>query len=494
MYDAWAAYLRHGWRRWLLGRTRSGVECTREDLRPARTTSTPPARRRSATPSTALIFQRFRRSPGVARIRRDINPLMGALGHDPRERLPRTTPRVRPPALGNHIAQCYLDFGFADGANEADDYGNTAYEPVNPALEPELPGNPDIVDLNRWQPLALETFIDQAGNPAQSQPGIPEPRVGPGRVLRANRVRPGPLRPRRLHLLGCTTTPGCRRPSTARSPTATSGDSPCVAIWSSHLSPDDGVTIDISPASLGNVEEYPRNFEDYPDFFDTLQGGDPGAGYDVNPVTGEPYAPQVVPRGDYTRVLAEFWADGPDSETPPGHWFTILNEVNEHELLERRFRGMGEPLGHLEWDVKAYFALGGAMHDRRHHRLGHQGLVRLYPPHIAAIRAMTDRGQSSDSERASYHVDGIPLEDGYIELVKTGDELAGDNGRARGQDQAPRLAWPGPHRRPGNGRRRRRLDPRGALVALSAPDLRDAALRRIHLGCTRPTPAPRRRY
>ena len=49
---------------------------------------------------------------------------------------------------------------------------------------------------------------------------------------------------------------------------------------------------------------------------------------DLNPVTGQPYAPQIVPRGDYYRVLAEFWADGPASETPPGHWFTIANYVS----------------------------------------------------------------------------------------------------------------------------------------------------------------------
>ena len=55
---------------------------------------------------------------------------------------------------------------------------------------------------------------------------------------------------------------------------------------------------------------------------------------------------------------------------------------------------------------------------------------------------MTDRGQSSDSERASYHVDGIPLEDGYIELVKTGDELAGDNDEH--VDKIKLLAWRGP--------------------------------------------------
>ena len=47
----------------------------------------------------------------------------------------------------------------------------------------------------------------------------------------------------------------------------------------------------------------------------------------------------MVKRGDYTRGLAEFWADGPDSETPPGHWFTILNYVNDNPLLNKNFEG-----------------------------------------------------------------------------------------------------------------------------------------------------------
>ncbi|MDO6425018.1 hypothetical protein Q4521_21220, partial [Saccharophagus degradans] len=86
-------------------------------------------------------------------------------------------------------------------------------------------------------------------------------------------------------------------------------------------------------------------------------------GHSINPITKEPYKEQWVSKGDYTRVLAEFWADGPDSETPPGHWFTILNYVNDHPLNLKRFNGNGESLDNLEWDIKSYFILGGAMHD-----------------------------------------------------------------------------------------------------------------------------------
>jgi hypothetical protein len=70
-----------------------------------------------------------------------------------------------------------------------------------------------------------------------------------------------------------------------------------------------------------------------------------------------------VPRGDYARAVAEFWADGVDSETPPGQWFVIVNTIGEHPALIKRFEGRGPVLGSLEWDVKIYVALGGAMHD-----------------------------------------------------------------------------------------------------------------------------------
>src|SRR5439155_14447610 len=71
---------------------------------------------------------------------------------------------------------------------------------------------------------------------------------------------------------------------------------------SSELTPDDGATIDISPGAYGN----------------NPLGTNAGTGHPMNPLTGLPYAPQVVKRGDFGRVLAEFWADGPNSETPPG--------------------------------------------------------------------------------------------------------------------------------------------------------------------------------
>ena len=55
---------------------------------------------------------------------------------------------------------------------------------------------------------------------------------------------------------------------------------------------------------------------------------------------------------------------------------------------------------------------------------------------------MADRGQSSDANGTSYHMDGIPLEPGYIEVVATGDALAGDDEEHVGKIKF--LSWKGP--------------------------------------------------
>ena len=198
--------------------------------------------------------------------------------------------------------------------------------------------------------------------------------------------------------------------------------------------------MDIAPSGIGNIGGLPESVEDYPAFYD---GNPHGPGHRVNPATGKPYAPQIVPRGDYTRVLAEFWADGPDSETPPGHWFVILNAVNDHEKLVKRIGGEGPVLDPLEWDVKSYFALGGAMHDAAIAAWGIKGWYDYVRP-LSALRFMAQKGQSSDPALTSWSPDGIPLAEGAIELVDTGDPLAGTDGTHVGKIKL--RAWRGPGR------------------------------------------------
>ncbi len=437
MFDAWSAYTDEA-STYLLGSDVDGFACDLTaftmpaDLHPAREEAISHAVYR-------LIEYRFEYSPGVDDTMDLADALMLDLGFDT-SNMSLDYADGSPAALGNYIADCYIRFGLQDGANELNDYANISYLPVNPPVRPEEPGNPDIVDLDRWQPISLTLFIDQSGNPIAGEPEFLSPEWGqvvPFALSDADKityVRDG----FEYHVYF---DPGM--PPTYAGPLSAEykWGFMLVSIWSSHLDPTDGVMIDISPASLGNIQNYPANPGEYDQFYDLLNGGDASTGYDMNPITGAPYQPQIVPRGDYSRVLAEFWADGPDSETPPGHWFVILNEVMDHPQFARNFEGVGPELPPLEWDVKTYFTLGGAMHDAAIAAWGVKGWYDYLRP-LSAIRAMADRGQSSDAALPSYHVDGIPLVPGYIELVASGDPLEGANGE--NVDKIKLFTWRGP--------------------------------------------------
>ena len=437
MYDAWAAFDTTA-STYLLGKDVGGFSCDLDSF--AMPADVHLAREEAISfAAFRIIDHRFANSPGFVLTEVLSDDLMLGLGFDEaNDSLDYAGGSAA--ALGNYIADCYIRFGLQDGSNEANDYANVSYEPVNPPVMPEMPGNPDIIDLDRWQPISLTQFIDQSGNPIQDEPEFLGPEWGQVEPFglddadKATYQRDG-------FDYEVYFDPGM--PPTHAGPLSAeyAWGFALVSIWSAHLDPADGVMIDISPASLGNIQQYPASPAEYPQFYDLFNGGDGSTGYPSNPVTGAPYDPQMVPRGDYARVLAEFWADGPDSETPPGHWFVILNEVNDHPDLERRFAGVGPELGPLEWDVKAYFALGGAMHDSAITAWGIKGWYDYIRP-LSAIRAMADRGQRSDPMLPSYSVDGLPLEPGYIELVETGDPLAGAGDEHVGKIKL--YAWRGP--------------------------------------------------
>jgi hypothetical protein len=346
-----------------------------------------------------LLKWRFANSPGAAAALSSFDAKMAELGYD-RDNV--STTGDTPAALGNRIARAWIDFGLSDHSNEANGYANLFYEPVNDPLLPDFPGNPDIEDRNRWQPLALQVFVDQGGNVIVG--GFPDflsPEWGA--------VVPFSLQPEDLTIhqrdgrgWWVYHDPGPPPQLGGAGHEEYKATFERVVLWSSELDPGDGVMMDISPASRGN---------------NTL-GTNDGHGRPVNPVTGLPYEPVIVPAGDYYRVLAEFWADGPDSETPPGHWFAIANYVADHPLLVRRIGGEGPELEPLEWDVKVYLALGGAMHDSAVSAWGAKGWYDFVRP-ISAIRAMCDAGQSSDPGQPSYNPDGtgVNLHPDHIEVI-----------------------------------------------------------------------------
>ena len=339
-----------------------------------------------------VLYRRYQISPGAYVSLPSFDDLLLELGYDY-----RVTEREgnSPAAVGNRIAKLILDQGYDDGADELGSYAfEFDYRPVNPPLVVANSGVGELADPNRWQPLSLRLFVDQAG------------RVQPGRVQRFIGSHWGSVTS--FSLPGAGMAPGEGVFHDPGPPPYLGGEGSDeyrhgfaeVLRYSTTLDPDDGVMMDISPLSFGG----------------NSLGANDGVGYPVNPVTGKPYEPNLVKRGDWARVIAEFWADGPDSETPPGHWNTLANYVTDHPLLERRIGGEGPVLDPLEWDVKLYLALNGAVHDAAVCAWGLKGHYDYVRP-ITAIRHMAGLGQSSDPELPSYDPHGLPLEPGVAELI-----------------------------------------------------------------------------
>ena len=124
----------------------------------------------------------------------------------------------------------------------------------------------------------------------------------------------------------------------------------------------------------------------------------------------------MVNQGDFARALTEFWADGPKSETPPGHWNVIANKVSDELSPNLKLGGAGPNLDRLQWDVKLYLALNGAVHDAAIASWGLKGHYDSVRP-ISMIRYMGGLGQSSDPSLPSYNKEGLPLVPDLVELV-----------------------------------------------------------------------------
>ena len=304
-----------------------------------------------------------------------------------------------PAALGNRIAQTILEVGRSDGSNEAEGYVSDDYQPVNDALTVDASGTV-MIDPNRWQPLQIEEMISQNGIAVEN--GTQE-FIGPfwgyvtGFALSQTPPSGMPIDPGPPPYLGSETDQEFK------------GAAVEVIGYSSILDPRDAVMIDISPATIG---ANPLGTQD-------------GTGYTLNPVTGEPYEEVIVNEGDFGRSIAEFWADGPDSETPPGHWNTLANAIGDSLGDGLAIAGVGEFVSRLEWDVKTYLALNGANHDAAIAAWGTKGYYDYVRP-ISMIRWMGGLGQSSDPDGDAYHRNGLPLVPGLVEVVSARTTQSGE--------------------------------------------------------------------
>ncbi|MDQ2966234.1 MAG: vanadium-dependent haloperoxidase [Chloroflexota bacterium] len=326
-----------------------------------------------------------------------------------------TTEGDSPAALGNRIAAAITTAGMSDGSNQAAGYAAGDYQPVNPPLV-VVGSDITMVDPNRWQPLQLERMISQNGIPVVN--GVQQA-IGPqwGHVTSFALPTGGPD--------GVPIDPG---PPPHFGTQEYKDQAVEVIRDSSRLDPANGTMIDISPGARGN----------------NPLGTNDGHGRPVNPVTGQPYEPDVVNEGDFFRVMAEFWADGPKSETPPGHWNVLANKVGDELGTDLKVGGTGPQVDRLQWDVKTYLALNGALHDAAIAAWGLKGYYDSIRP-ISMIRYMGSLGQSTDPSQPAYHPDGLPLVPELIEVITDATTAPGGRHAAlKGHEREIAVrSWPG---------------------------------------------------
>jgi hypothetical protein len=380
MWDAWAVY---------------DTSASGYFVRERQTVPDAGVARRAALSYAAyrVLAHRYAHAVGGQTTLACIDAVMADLGFDPHD---DHDTGVDPIAIGNRIGHTVIARTKDDGANEAADYADTtSYAAPNPSLVYDNPGA-HLDQPERWQPLNLSVAATQNGIilPAgvQEYVGAQWGGVTPFAMKRASAAVP-------WH------DPG---------PAPKLGDA--LKRWvveviqkTASVDPSDPETIDISPGAYGH---------------NTL-GTNDGKGWPKNPVTGEPYAPELVRKGDFFRVMAEFWADGPKSETPPGHWNTIANAVADSPSSKHRLFGKGDDLDPLSWDVHVYLALNGAEHDAAISAWDIKRRATTVRP-ISLVRWMGGKGQSSDPKGAAYDPNGLPLVPGLIEVITPESSAPGE--------------------------------------------------------------------
>lgn len=228
---------------------------------------------------------------------------MRALGLDP---LFTSTDPGTPAGLGNRVAQNVIEARANDGSNVARNFADTAtaafpvpYAAVNAAdpAAPNAPGGAHF-DINHWQPLRVPTgsLRDALGQPV------------------VDAARPDSYRDQSF----LTPHWGSVRP---------------------FAIPSAAALLPPAPPRHGSQEPY----------VDALGVRSTGHEAFLRQMTEVLEISGAL--NDRTKVIAEFWADGPRSETPPGHWNQLAQGVSIRD---------GHDIGA---DARMFLALNGALLD-----------------------------------------------------------------------------------------------------------------------------------
>lgn len=313
-------------------------------------------------------------------------------------------------AFGVSVADAVLAATIDDGSLERKAYEDVSYEPVNPVLVVAESGA-DLIDPDRWQPLLLETNVSQNGVPL---PGGEQTFIGSNW---------GEVTPFAIDVAAQPPLDPGPPPRIAEAATADEYRSQAVEVVRASADLQAGVAkIDIGPGSTDVA----------------ALGYEQSGGHAVNPVTGEPYASNMVDAADYYRAIAEYWADGPTSETPPGHWNTLANVASDALFADGTPQIAADSddatdVGNrLEWDVKLGVTLNGALHDAAITAWGVKAFYDSVRP-ISMIRWM---GAQDDAL-------SLPLEDGLVEVVTEESAAPGERHAGLPVGDTAVFAWAG---------------------------------------------------
>lgn len=311
-------------------------------------------------------------------------------------------------AFGLQVADAVLAATIDDGSLERKAYEDVGYEPVNEPLVVAESGT-ELTDPDRWQPLLLDTNVSQNGVPL---PGGEQTFIGSNW---------GSVTPFAIDVEAQPPLDPGPPPRIADADTAGEYRSQAVDVIRASADLQVGaVTIDIGPGS--------------PDIAPLAH--ETSGGHDVNPVTDAPYAPNEVDAADYYRAIAEYWADGPTSETPPGHWNSIANAVSDARAADGSLQVIDgdttEQVDRLEWDVKLGVALNGALHDAAIAAWGNKAFYDSVRP-ISMIRWMAEQADGRS----------LPITDGLVEVVTQETAATGARHEGLPVGEVAILAWAG---------------------------------------------------
>jgi hypothetical protein len=294
MYDAWAAY----------DAAAVGVHWPSDLRRPSAEHTDSNKRRAVSFAAYRALLDQF---PAYEQNTGAFTNLLNTLGYDAAGLTIEDT--TTPEGVARIAAQAVLDFRQTDGANEANNYAPItsslypeAYVPVNSAdpTSDRAPGGANF-NPNHWQPLRVSNgkLVDEAGNPTFDNN---DPSTYTDQAFLAPHW--GSVTP-----FAITDLQALRAEFFPAPPLAGSA----------------AVYVD----ALGNEMTNDQAYNMQVDEILTISGS----------------------LTDRQKVIAEYWADGPRSETPPGHWHALAQGISYRDKHS------------IDEDVRMYFALGAAVLD-----------------------------------------------------------------------------------------------------------------------------------